>query len=66
MSSFGLKSLYMLQGGRQLEVIFIATDLKKRTKMKVIGDVMKATIPPMRNSFPHNSTLVSPNCSVVS
>jgi hypothetical protein len=48
----------MLQGGQQHEVIVIATDLKKRTKMRVIGDVMEASITAMRQSLPSNSRLV--------
>ena len=56
--SLGLKSLYMSQGAKQHEVIFIATDLKKRTKMKVIRDVMEASITAFRQSLPSNSRLV--------
>jgi hypothetical protein len=66
MISLGLKSLYMLQGGQQHEVIFIATDLKKRTKMKVISDVMEASITALRQSIPSNSRLVSPGRLAVS
>ena len=66
MISLGLKSLYMLQGGQQHEVIFIATDLKKRTKMKVIGDVMEASITALRQSLPSNSSLLSPSSLAVS
>jgi hypothetical protein len=61
MISLGLKSLYMLQGGQQHEVIFIATDLKKRTNMKVRGDVMEASITSLRQYLPSNSRLVSPS-----
>jgi hypothetical protein len=66
MISLGLKSLYMLQGSQQREVIFIATDLKKRTKMKVISDVMEASITTLRQSIPSNSRLVSPSSLAVS
>jgi len=66
MISLGLKSLYMLQGGQQYEVIFIATDLKKRTKMKAIGDVMETFITVLRQSLQSNSRLVSSNSLALS
>jgi len=66
MNSLGLKSLYMLQGGQQHEVIFIATDLKKRTKMKVTGIVMETSITALRQSLPSNSRLVSSSSLAVS
>jgi len=64
--SHGLISLYILQGGQQHEVIFIATDLKKRTKMKATGDVMDASITALRQSLPSNSRLISPSSLAVS
>ena len=56
----------MLQGGQQHEVIFIATDLKERTKMKVIGDVMETPVTALRQSLPSNSRLVSSSSLAVS
>ena len=66
MISLGLKSLNMLQGGQQHEVIFIATDWKERTQMKVIGDVMETSITALRQSLPSNSRLVSSSSQAVS